>query len=58
MEQISIHHIPDFSELEGFHSGIPEIDRFIVTGLKDCVNIHLCIPYGLLPSMRYICQLM
>lgn len=46
MEQISIHHLPDFSELEGFHSGIPEIDRFIVTGLKDCINSHLCIPYG------------
>ena len=45
MEQISIHHLPDYSDLEGFHSGIPEIDSFIVTGLKDCIDSHLCIPY-------------
>lgn len=46
MEQISIHHLPDYSDLEGFHSGIPEIDSFIVTGLKGCIDSHLCIPYG------------
>mgnify|MGYP003290877899 CR=1 FL=1 len=46
MDQISIHHLPDFSELEGFHSGISEIDSFIVTGLKACIDSHLCIPYG------------
>ena len=46
MKQINIHHLPDYSELEGFHSGIPDIDRFISTGLKDCIDSHLCIPYS------------
>ncbi len=49
MDQISIHHLPDFSELEGFHSGISEIDSFIVTGLniyfvhKDKRQLKSCL---------------
>ena len=46
MEKISIHHLPDFSELEGFHSGVTVIDKFIENGLDKCITSRMCVPYG------------
>ena len=46
IENFKIKQIEDLSVLKTFRCGVDIMDQFIQTGLSDCVQSHLCVPYG------------
>lgn len=43
---IHIRKLQDVAELNGFSCGVAQMDRFVKDGFQNCVDSHLCVPYG------------
>lgn len=43
---LRIKQLKDIAELDGFTCGVTQMDSFVKDGFQNCVDSHLCIPYG------------